>query len=129
MGFGQVDDAGKTKGWLLQVIVIVDSALRLIDGFDDLIQAAIKQVYFAGRSLYPRASINPRAPVVEAGDDWLGRSNRPGRAAQLIDRKRVGSMIVQPDIDIRIGSSGTSGMGAPDYYRRNTGNLSNMVEE
>ena len=38
-------------------------------------------------------------------------------------------MIVQPDIDVRIGSSGTSGMGSSDYYRRNTGDLGDMVEE
>ncbi len=65
----EIHDAAEAVRRLLIVVVLPNAFLPFIDDSFDLPQVSIEEVDFSRRRLYPRASVYPRSPFIQASHD------------------------------------------------------------
>src|SRR5262249_54854855 len=66
----EVRSAEEPEGWLLGIVKLVPAGFRLGDYPLQMFEAAIYEIDALAADREPRPTIDPRAPLVEAGDHW-----------------------------------------------------------
>jgi hypothetical protein len=125
----QIGDAVEAVGRLLRVVVLDDALFGLADRVLDLRQIAVEKVHLARRGGNPRAAVDPRTPLIEIRHSRRLDGHGLGNAGNVVDTKRRRGIVVDAQIDVRIGARRATRIRPTQHNSRHTGRRRQRIDE